>query len=88
MKLWVSAIRADAINDLSEHYNNVFGDDPRLAVYREQIAMTANTIASVGGALQMADLFLCRCIVLEPARCRGIRFPDQPADCSLLYART
>jgi nitric oxide reductase subunit B len=53
----VSAIRAEAMNEVKEHYMKLFGDDPSLAEYREQIALTNNTIASEEDRSKIAAFF-------------------------------
>jgi len=53
----VSAIRAEAMKNVSEHYNKVFGDDPSLATYREQIALPANSIESLEDRRKIAAFF-------------------------------
>jgi nitric oxide reductase subunit B len=53
----VSAIRAEAMNEVKGHYMKLFGDDPSLAEYREQIALTNNTIASEEDRSKIAAFF-------------------------------
>lgn len=53
----VSATRAEAMKAISEHYNKVFGDDPSLAEYREQIALPANSIAHMEDRRKMSAFF-------------------------------
>ncbi|KGE19362.1 nitric-oxide reductase large subunit [Paenibacillus wynnii] len=53
----VSATRAEAMNNVSDHYNKVFGDDPSLATYREQIALPANSIESLEDRRKIAAFF-------------------------------
>lgn len=40
----LSQTRAEAIEAVGSHYHKVFGDDPSMAEYREQIAIPANTV--------------------------------------------
>jgi nitric oxide reductase subunit B len=53
----VSATRAKAMHDVSMHYNKVFGDDPSLAEYREQIALPKNTISSLEDRRKISAFF-------------------------------
>ncbi|MCL6573570.1 MAG: nitric-oxide reductase large subunit [Bacillus sp. (in: Bacteria)] len=53
----VSATRLEAMNDVSMHYDKVFGDDPSLAEYREQIALPRNTIPSVEDRRKISAFF-------------------------------
>ncbi|CAH1203879.1 hypothetical protein PAECIP111893_02102 [Paenibacillus plantiphilus] len=53
----VSETRAEAIQALSDYYSKVFGDDPAMAVYREQIALPANTIASMADREKLSAFF-------------------------------
>ncbi|MCL6605416.1 MAG: nitric-oxide reductase large subunit [Paenibacillus sp.] len=53
----VSATRAEAMKKVSEHYSKVFGDDPSLAEYREQIALPKNTIESLEDRRKISAFF-------------------------------
>lgn len=46
-EITVSEIRAEAIDHVREYYDRLFGDDPRLDDYREDIAITSNTVPKV-----------------------------------------
>jgi nitric oxide reductase subunit B len=53
----VSSIRAKAISEMSEYYSQVFGDDPAMDEYREQIAVPKNTIRSDEDAHKLSAFF-------------------------------
>lgn len=55
--LIVSSLRAGSIQFLSDYYNKVFGDDPSMNAYREQIAVPANTVGNVADRNKMAAFF-------------------------------
>ncbi len=53
----ISETRAEAIQAVSSYYDKVFGDDPSMAEYREQIAVPANTVASAEDRVKMSAFF-------------------------------
>lgn len=55
--LVVSSLRAGSIQFLSDYYNKVFGDDPSMNAYREQIAVPANTIGNAADRNKMSAFF-------------------------------
>jgi nitric oxide reductase subunit B len=53
----VSEVRAEAIKSTSDYYDKVFGDDPSMAEYREQIAVPSNSVASAEDRHKMNAFF-------------------------------
>ena len=45
-KIVIADIRAEAFQAIGLYYSKVFGDDPEMTEYREQIAMPTNTVSS------------------------------------------
>ena len=53
----ISDIRVQAIEELTRYYSSVFGDDPSMDEYREQIAVPANTLSSLEDREKLSKFF-------------------------------
>lgn len=56
-EITVSADRAEAINHVSDYYERLFGDDPSLNDYREDIAITSNSVPKLEDREKLAAFF-------------------------------
>lgn len=56
-EITVSEIRAEAIDDVYSYYDKLFGDDPSLDDYREDIAITSNTVPELEDRRKLSAFF-------------------------------